>query len=216
LFTRTRAAILASCLWLGLAGAAPAQPAASAPRADFRGEAASVDSRQVADWVVATADSRGSPFVIVDKKAAKAFVFTGQGRLIAATPVLLGLARGDDSAPGVGDRKLSDIRPEERTTPAGRFVAGLGPDMGAQDVLWVDYGAALALHRVRSSSSREHRLERLAAHSPGDHRITFGCINVPVGFFDRIVQPTFTGVAGVVYILPEIKSIAQVFFPAET
>ena len=180
--------------------------------ADFAGAPASSDARQIADWVIATGDNRSLPFVIVDKKATEVFVFDGHGRLSGASSALLGLARGDDSAPGVGDRKLSDIRPDERTTPAGRFVASLGYGLGKQDILWVDYKTALALHRVLAADSREHRLQRLAAASARDHRITFGCINVPVSFYDRIVQPAFTGTSGVVYILPETKTIADVFF----
>lgn len=180
--------------------------------ADFSGESASDDARQVANWVSDTGDNHSLPFVIVDKKQTKVFVFDGHSHLLGATAALLGSARGDDSAPGIGNRKLSDIRPEERTTAAGRFMAALGPDLGSQDVLWVDYNAALALHRVLSNNSREHRLQRLATVSPLDHRITFGCINVPAKFYDRVVHPVFTGVGGIVYILPEIKTIADVFF----
>jgi len=217
--TATTAAILAAGLSLGLVAAAPAHALATtetphSPRADFLAEPASNDAHMVADWVVATADSRGTPFVIVDKKNTKVFVFDGRGRLLGATPALLGLARGDDSAPGIGDRELSRIRPEERTTPAGRFVASLGRDLGTQDVLWVDYSAALSLHRVLAANTREHRLQRLAAASPRDHRITFGCINVPVKFYDGVVHPVFAATSGVVYILPEIKSIPEVFFHA--
>ena len=179
--------------------------------ADFLGEPASNDARQVADWVVNTGDNRSLPFVVVDKKATKVFVFDAHGHLLGATPALLGLARGDDSVPGIGDRKLSDIRLEERTTAAGRFVAALGHSLGPQDVLWVDYPSGLALHRVLAKNTKEARLQRLAAASPLDHRITFGCINVPANFFDSVVDPAFTGTNGIVYILPEIKSIRDVF-----
>ena len=205
---------LAFCINLLAAGAAPAEEAAAIPRAglaDFLGASASSDARQIADWALRTSDNRGMPFVIVDKKSAKVFVFDGRGRLLGATSALLGLARGDDSAPGIGNRELSQIRPDERTTPAGRFVASLGQDLGEKDVLWVDYAAALALHRVLATNTREHRLERLDAASPLSRRITFGCINVPVSFYDRIVHPAFTGTSGVVYILPEIKSLSEVF-----
>ena len=44
--------------------------------------------------------------------------------------------------------------------------------------------------------------------------VTFGCINVPVSFYDTVVHPAFTQTSGIVYILPEIKSISQVFFAA--
>ena len=181
-------------------------------RADFLGEPASTDARQVADWVVDTGDNHSLPFVIVDKKNPKVFVFDGHGHLLGAAPALLGLARGDNSAPGIGDRKLSQIRPEERTTPAGRFVASLGHNLGPQDILWVDYAAAISLHRVLAANTKEHRLQRLAAASPLDRRITFGCINVPVKFYDKVVHPAFTETNGIVYILPEIKSIREVFF----
>jgi len=205
------AALAVAALVLSVAGAARAQEAPR-PAADFEGEPASADARSVADWVVATGDSHGQPFVIVDKKATRVFVFDRGGRILGAAPALLGLARGDDSAPGIGERRLADIRPGERTTPAGRFVASLGYGLGPQDILWVDYGAALALHRVLPANTREHRLQRLANPSPGDRRITFGCINVAVSFYDRVVHPAFTGTSGVVYILPEVKTLSEVFF----
>jgi hypothetical protein len=233
---RKAAAITAAGFCLGLFAAGPAHAQAAAEqhssviiamatqteappsmtpgsrRADFLGEPASTDARLVADWVVDTGDNRSLPFMIVDKKNTEVFVFDGHGHLLGATPALLGLARGDDSAPGIGDRKLSHIRPEERTTPAGRFVASLGHNLGPQDILWVDYAAAISLHRVLATNTREHRLERLAAASPLDHRITFGCINVPVKFYDSLVHTTFSQTNGIVYILPEIKSIPEVFF----
>ena len=108
-------------------------------RASFSGEPASREARQVADWVVASRDNRSLPFVIVDKRDAKVFVFDSEGHLRGAAPALLGLAHGDDSVPGIGDRPLSRIKPEERTTPAGRFVASLGNDLGEEDIFsgWI-------------------------------------------------------------------------------
>ena len=43
--------------------------------------------------------------------------FEADGHLKGDAPVLLGLARGDDTVPGIGERKLADIKPSERTTP---------------------------------------------------------------------------------------------------
>jgi len=166
------------------------------------------------DWVIDTDDNHGLPFVIVDKKRAQVFIFDNQAKVLGVTTALLGLAKGDDSSPGIGNRKLSDIRPEERTTPAGRFVAALGPSLDKESVLWVDYNTALALHRVPTADTKESRLQRLATASPRDKRITFGCINVPARFYDSVVYPTFTSTDGVVYILPEIKSVSEVFFSA--
>jgi len=185
-------------------------PESQPPRADFLGETASTDARRVADWAVASRDNNGLPYVIIDKTRAKVFVFDSNGRLLGATFALLGKARGDDSVPGIGNRKLMTIRPAERTTPAGRFVASLGHDL-EQDILWIDYGNALSLHRVIKGAPGDHRLARLATTSPLDKRISYGCINVPVKFYDEVVLGTFTGTSGIVYILPEIKTIQDVF-----
>ena len=199
--------------------AAPATTASEyrAKRANFERERASQDARHVADWVVDSGDNRSLPFVIVDKTDAKVFVFHADGRLRGAAPALLGLAVGDDSVPGIGDRKLATIRPEERTTPAGRFVAALNPDLHGEEVLWVDYKVAISLHPVITSNVQERRLQRLDSPAPLDHRISYGCINVPAEFFKSVVHPAFTGTNGftgkygIVYVLPETRSAQKVF-----
>ncbi len=183
----------------------------AAAQADFRGVAASAPARRAAAWVVASADNHGMPFVIVDKAAAEVFVLDAQGRLQGASPALLGLARGDRSVPGIGDRKLSAIRPEERTTPAGRFVAALGNDLGEKDILWVDYEDAISMHRVITGNPHDQRLKRLASPTIADNRITYGCINVPVKFYEAVVKPAFTGTSGIVYILPEVEALQAIF-----
>jgi hypothetical protein len=182
-----------------------------AKRANFEREGASQETRRVADWVVNSGDNRGMPFVIVDKVDAKVFVFYPDGRLRSATRALLGLARGDDVVPGIGDRELSSIRPEERTTPAGRFMAALGSDLRGEDVLWVDYDSGVAMHRVITTKPEERRLQRLATSTSFDKRITYGCINVPAKFYNNVVHPTFTGTSGIVYVLPETKLVSEVF-----
>jgi hypothetical protein len=194
---------------------APASPSLAPPRparADFRGESAPIDVQRMADWVIASADNGTLPFVIVDKKDAEVFVFDPQGQILGAAPALLGLAVGDDSAPGVGDKRLSAIPPQDRTTPAGRFIAYLGQEPGKPNVLWVDFKNNIALHRVITGRPQDHRLQRLATPTPLDKRITFGCINVPVDFFERTVLPAFESTTGIVYILPEIKATRD-FFP---
>lgn len=175
-----------------------------------RGDTFSADVRAVVDWVNASGDNHALPFVIVDKVNARVFVFDRQGGLRGAAPALLGLAQGDDSVPGIGHRKLATITPQERTTPAGRFVAALGRDF-EQDILWIDYDAALSLHRVIVGNPRDRRAQRLASPSPQDNRISFGCINVPAAFYDNLVVPAFKGTVGIVYILPDTKPIRDVF-----
>ncbi len=180
-------------------------------RANFEREHKSRDARHVADWAVDSGDNRGMPFVIVDKTDAKVFVFDADGRLRGAASALVGLARGDDSSPGIGDQKLSDMGPEERTTPAGRFVASLGYNIHGKDVLWVDYDTAVSMHRVITTNPRERRLQRLASPTPLDHRISYGCINVPAKFYNNVVSPAFTRTYGIVYVLPETRSNSETF-----
>ena len=50
------------------------------------------------------ADNGGLPFMVVDKVNARLFLFDAGGALRATTPILVGLARGDDSPPGIGAR----------------------------------------------------------------------------------------------------------------
>ena len=176
----------------------------------------SAEAQTIAAWVVAERDSHGLPFLIVDKRHATVSAFDATGRLVGSAPALLGLARGDDSVPGIGERKIADIRPHERTTPAGRFAAELGSNAGGEDILWVDYDAAVSMHRVRPVKASEKRLERLASASPADNRISYGCINVPAAFYDGVVKALFLPKNGIVYVLPDTKPLAEVFGSAAT
>ena len=189
---------------------APSAPRASARRADFMQEQASPNARQIADWVLDAADHRGQPFVIVDKADAKVFAFDRDGQLLGAASALIGMARGDDTVPGIGNRKLSSIRLHERTTPAGRFAASLERSLHGDEILWVDDDAAIVLHRVVDLPN-ERRLQRLAGSNPLDRRITYGCINVPLAFFNDVVSGMFKGTTGIVYVLPETRSLRAVF-----
>ena len=181
--------------------------------AQFEQESPSTEARQIANWVVDSNNNAGLPFIILDKKEAKVFVFHPDGRLRGAAAALLGLAIGDHSVPGIGDRKLSAIRPDERTTPAGRFVAALDRNLQNKEILWVDYDSALSLHPVITSNAKERRAQRLATPTPLDNRISYGCINVPADFFQQVVHAAFAGTNGIVYVLPETRP-AKPFFGA--
>ena len=193
----------------------PATPIASAPqqpkRAEFGQTPRSMEAEQVANWVVDSGDNQGMPFALVDKTDAKLFVFEPGGHLQDVGPCLVGLAKGDVSEPDIGKKKLSQVRPSQRTTPAGRFVACMGVDVKGKTVLWVDYHGAVAIHRVVTNNPKEHRLERLASSNPSDHRISWGCINVPYTFFDNVIKPAFSEKSGVVYVLPEVQSNEETF-----
>lgn len=162
----------------------------------------------LAGWVLASRDSEGYPFAIVDKAAAQVMVFGGDGRLRGAAPALLGSAIGDHTAPGIAGLALREIPGRDRTTPAGRFVGGFGPSADAGRVLWVDYDAAVSIHPTATGVPAERRPERLASPSPDDNRITHGCINVAPEFYQKVVAPTFER-GGVFYILPEKASLAE-------
>lgn len=181
--------------------------------ADFGVQSPSPDARRMADWVARTHDNGNAEFMIVDKRNAKVYVFDASAKLRAASPVLLGAAKGDDSVPGIGTRPLSQVRPEERTTPAGRFVAERGVNLKGEDIVWVDYDAAVSMHRVRATNPVERRLQRLATPTTADNRISYGCINVPVLFYESHVKPTVAKQRVIVYVLPEVKSMQQVFGP---
>ena len=201
--------LLTACVAMVIAARAgdPADP----PSADFGTRTPSPDARYVADWVAASKDNGSTGFVIVDKKQARLYVFDAHARLRDSTPVLLGAAHGDDSVPGIGSRPLSQVRPEERTTPAGRFVGERGHDIDGADVVWVDYDASVSIHRVITRNAEERRLERLATPTVADNRISWGCINVPKAFYEALIRPLFATERAVIYVLPDIKPVRDLF-----
>ena len=185
---------------------------ALAPRlADFGSHRASAEARHVADWVADSRDNGGTEFVIIDKPFARVYVFDTNARLRGTSPVLLGAARGDESVPGIGARPIADVLPHERTTPAGRFVAERGHNANGEDIVWVDYDAAVSMHRVRATNPKERRLQRLASPTVADNRISYGCINVPVAFYESTIRPVFEAQTAIVYVLPETRLAQQVF-----
>jgi len=217
--TSARWCALGALAWPALA-LAPTSPHAalwsavfvSGPEAnEARGDAVLQVPRRIVDWIVLSHDNDGLPFLVIDKKAAQLHVFDAAGTFLGATPILLGAARGDESYPGIGEKPLGAIRPEEKTTPAGRFVAERGRNLSGEDIFWVDYDAAVSLHRVRATNPRERRLERLATPTTLDNRISFGCINVPARFYEDVVQRVLASGRGVVYVLPETRPAFTIF-----
>ena len=192
-----------------------AESALSVPRtprqADFGPTQASDEAKRLANWIVDSGDNQQRFFVLIDKKQTHIFLFNALGTLVSSTPVLIGAAKGDDSVAGIGKRPIADVAPHERTTPAGRFVAERGRNASGEDVIWVDYDAAVSMHRVRAIEPAERRLERLASPGTEDNRISYGCINVPVRFFENVIQPAFAAGQGLVYVMPEVKALKDVF-----
>lgn len=191
------------------AGDAAAQPVAVADQLP-PGQEVSDTVIELAGWVVASNDSHGYPFAIMDKDAAQILVFGGDGRLRGAAPGLFGSAVGDHTAPGIAGLALREIPGRDRTTPAGRFVGGYGPSIDAGRVLWVDYDSAVSIHPTAAGLPDERRDERLASPSPDDNRVTHGCINISPEFYEGIIRPTFEQ-GGVFYILPDTESLEETF-----
>lgn len=201
-------------LALASIGVANAEDAAAQPTAAVDelppGQEVSNTVIELAGWVVATKDSQGYPFAIMDKAAAQVLVFDGEGRLRGAASGLFGSATGDHTAPDIAGLALREIPGRDRTTPAGRFVGGYGPSIDAGRVLWVDYESAVSIHPTAMGVPAERRVERLASPSPDDNRVTHGCINVSPGFYEKVIQATFER-GGVFYVLPDKASIAETF-----
>lgn len=178
----------------------------------FGAQHASDEARLVAGWVMESADHRGLPFALIDKKDARIYVFEGGGRLSGTAPALLGQAVGDDSAPNVGAHtQAGEVPMSERTTPAGRFVSKPGRNLDGEHVVWVDYAAAFAIHRLRPGASLHSRVARLASATPDDNRASLGCVVVPQDFYENVVQPLLGRNRAVVYVLPETRSVRDVF-----
>ena len=185
-----------------------ATPAAS-PNTGMALVSASADARQALRWVVAAHDNEGLPFVIVDKKGGRIFVFEAGGQLRGASPALTGLAPGDHGVPGMAQRSVASLREDERTTPAGRFVSEPGHNLQGEAIVWIDYAAKLAIHRLRPAAPAERRAERLASETPDDTRISMGGVVVPVSFYESVVGPVLGKSRGIVYVLPETQPLQR-------
>ncbi|RYY82735.1 MAG: L,D-transpeptidase [Comamonadaceae bacterium] len=170
------------------------------------------EALRLADWIKRSADHAGRPFAVVDKRQARIRVYDGAGVLIGESPALLGATRGDHTVPGVSDRaQTGTVRPDERTTPAGRFDAIPGRNLSGEHIVWADYASAFAIHRVRPGRSEGPRTARLATAATDDKRTSNGCVVVPVAFYEEVVQRVMGQTRSVVYVLPETRPASDLF-----
>jgi len=181
------------------------------PLADFGNETAPADVVHVANWVSYTHNSGKKAFVLIDKKQARMYVFDPQGKLKSQTPILLGKAVGDHTVPGIGNKPFAQIKEDEKTTPAGRFLAQPGRNTKGEDIIWIDYNAAVSMHRLRKVKEEEKRADRMATPEADDNRISYGCVNVPAPFYNSVLRPTVSKQGAFVYVLPETKTPQQQF-----
>lgn len=181
------------------------------PLADFGPVDAPEDVVHVANWVSYTRNNQKRAFVVIDKKQAQMYVFDPKGKLRSRSPVLLGKAVGDTTAPGVGNKPMSQLKEEEKTTPAGRFLARPGKNNHGEDIIWIDYDAAVSMHRLRKVKEEERRFERMATADSSDNRISNGCVNVPHKFYNGVLKPSVMKYGAFVYVLPETRTPQQLF-----
>lgn len=172
---------------------------------------ASAELIKLIHWIRETGDNRNAPYLVVDKVHAQLLIFYGNGTLAATTPVLLGMAKGDIVTLENAQQELGNIKPADRITPMGRFALEFGHDSNGQDILWIDYDAAISLHRVFEGDATEHRIKRLQTPSSSDNRISFGCINVSKEFYEKTIRSIFVDSAGFAYILPEEHALKLPF-----
>ena len=182
-----------------------------APKDEFAGVPASAEAHAMVNWILVSNDHEDLPFAVVDKIYARVFVFNNTGQFLGDAPVLLGLERGDDGVEGIGERALSRIRPEERITPSGRFMANLALNLEGQEILWVSYEQSVSMHNLRGADPKERRPERLNSSTVLDNRISYGCINISPAFWRDVVRLAFKNQQGVVYLLPETRSMQSEF-----
>lgn len=173
--------------------------------------ALSPTAARVAAWIAAEGDNHALPYIIIDKPAARLFLYDAKGAFVGDAPVLIGIAPGDDATPGIGAKSLAEIGPAEKTTPAGRYLAKFGLAAGRQRVLWVDFATSVALHTIPTGAPKEQRTKRMLSPEIDDNRITFGCINVPKAIYGRDISPMFAKKGGYVYILPDTNPVESYF-----
>jgi len=186
------------------------QIAAPVPAPMDRLNSAPAEVLDTVQWVAASKDNAGLPFVVVDKVNARVYAFTPAAQLKATAPVLLGAGTGDKVLASP-DAPMAAIPPQKRITPAGRYPSRLVIDNHGKTVLLVDGPNLITMHVVVKGTPAQRRAERLASVTSDDNRVSFGCINVPPAFFAKILDPDFRPTKGIVYILPEKQTAARLF-----
>jgi hypothetical protein len=90
----------------------------------------------------------------------------------------------------------------DRATPAGRFDTEPGTNLEGDAVVWFDYDAGLAIHRLRPNAVEHACSRRLSPAHPRAHRVTAGCVVVPVIFYESVVMRWLGHGHAVLYVLP--------------
>lgn len=126
-----------------------------------------------------------SPIIVVDKSAAKMFVYFPQDGTVLSGPVLLGKVKGDHI--NLADFNINTNSPA--ITPAGTFWANkkFSAKLNESILSFVEgHISFIAIHPVFTKIPAERRLQRLTSSETYDNRISNGCINLGLEFFNVI------------------------------
>ena len=79
------------------------------------------------------------------------------------------------------------------------------------NVVWLDYAAAGEPRGVEIIDPLERPLERIATSYVSEKRVSNGCSNVHVAFFDAVATPALGHARGILYGSPALTPLRQVF-----
>ncbi len=198
-----RALCLTTLVGAALVGAPRTAEAALQATPHSTAQALSAPAAELVRWIAQHGNNEARPYVVVDKQRARVWVFDAQHRQLASTAALLGQTLGDHEVSDIRTRNIATLARDARITPAGRFVTEPGVNLQGEDVVWMDYDAGLAMHRVRPGLAHAARLKRLAREVASEQRVSLGCVVLPVAFYENVIRPVLGRRAGVVYVLPE-------------
>lgn len=166
------------------------------------------DVAAIRDEILKTHDAHGLPFLILEKERARLHVFDALGVLLGSSPILLGPPLEEVASGPFMARRIPATTVDAQVAPTGRFLAEQGVNLQGEDVVWIDFAAGLAMERLSGSAEAEKRRPRANGPKARGSRIACSCVNVPAGFYDRVVKPSMGLGKAVVYLLPEKAPLA--------
>jgi hypothetical protein len=171
------------------------------PKADFGYARPGWAARLTANWIMASGAHEGRSFLVADKNAGTLYAFGSDGKLIEQTAALYGESKADELTPEQWKVSVDKMRTADKVTPAGRWTVGLQPDSERGWTMDFEGGEGLAIHAVYLGNPKETRAQRLVTETAEDNFITYGCINVPKDYFERVLKPNFGDKHGL-FIIP--------------
>lgn len=85
-----------------------------------------------------------------------------------------------------------------------------GRNLRGDDIGWIDYDAAISLHRLLSVRVSERRPQRLASPRLPEERISHGYVNAHGRFYNQLIAPLFDQPQGGVHPARQ-RAICYVF-----